>query len=52
MVCIPYLPNNLIYDHEIGKIEAEPYIAAETAALLVLKKKVDAIWGNDEGNLQ
>jgi hypothetical protein len=25
---------------------------AETAALLVLKKKVDAIWGNDEGNLQ
>jgi transposase len=23
---------------------------AETAALLVLQKKVDAIWGNDEGN--
>lgn len=25
---------------------------AETAALLVLQKKVNAIWGNDEGNLQ
>ena len=24
---------------------------AETAALLVLKKKVDTTWGNDEGNL-
>ena len=25
---------------------------AETAALLVLQKKVQAIWGNDEDNLQ
>ena len=25
---------------------------AETAALLVLQKKVNAIWGDDEGNLQ
>ncbi|CAC9968397.1 hypothetical protein [uncultured Gammaproteobacteria bacterium] len=29
--CIPCLPNNLIYDHEIGRIEAEPNIAADTA---------------------
>jgi len=25
---------------------------ADTAALLVLQKKVNAIWGNDEDNLQ
>lgn len=49
-------PDNKNVKHEIKALKKElnrkDRALAETAALLVLQKKVNAIWGSDEGNSQ